>query len=299
MSSGVRRRVGFIVENGQGTLDISVHSLDFEEIHYEELKEYSNVIFEVKPIVVSFEVVKKNFEEIFTTASSYKEDIKDTKSAGPTEIHLSLESMVSMTQRIGNFLAAASSFLTNSEVRLEKVYGKDSKELESWNEFRRNLHKNKFSYRFMYELRNYSQHYGLPLSGFNLNLNDMLTTDKKVNFVMYLSKDELLKDKFNWKKLSCEIGLLEETTDIVPFLTEYFDVIKAIFIKFMDQFCPKLIECHEYVATFHKVFKIPEGVSPMLFKGESPNGQPPKDAEFVPTDQFNWVRSKYISSKMA
>jgi hypothetical protein len=73
MSSNMRRRVGYYVENEQGTFDASMFAVDFQEEHYKELEEYCKVIFDVQPIVIAFEVVRQNLEEIFLTASSYTE----------------------------------------------------------------------------------------------------------------------------------------------------------------------------------------------------------------------------------
>lgn len=297
MSTSVRRRVGYFVENEQGTLDISVHSKNFEERHYQELGHYSKVIFDVKPVITAFEIVRANFEEIFITASSYKEGLKDIMMLGPQEMHKSLEGMVALTQRVSNFLASASLFLTNAEVRLGKMFGEDSGELSEWNERRRTLHKNSFSYRFMYELRNYSQHYGLPVSGFNINIRHMLESNPSINLTMYLSKSELIKSKFNWGKLKGEIEAIDGNSDIVPHLKKYYKILRRIQLNYLDLYSNKILECSEYISTFHKIFKIPEGISPVLFIGDGTKDLPPKEVEYVPTDQFTWVCSKYLELK--
>lgn len=298
MTSRIRRRVGYFVENNEGKLDISIHSVDFDETCYQELTDYSKVIFNVQPIVTAFEIVKNNYEEIDSSAASYKNSVENLKMPNPKAIVESLDSGVILTQRVSNLLSSASSFLTNAEISLEKDFGKSSNELAMWNNYRRNLHKESFSYRFMYELRNYAQHYGLPMSGFNISITDMLESSTSIDLTMYVSRDSLLKNNFNWKKLRKEIEELEVNSDIIQYLNGYFEVIRKLLVKYLDIYGTKLLECYEYISTFHTVFKIPEGVSPMLFIGEGSKEHPiPKNVEYIPTDQFMWVRNKYIALK--
>jgi hypothetical protein len=295
MTSRVRRRVGYYHKRIDGTLDIALSKIDFDEECYEELTSCSKAIFELKPILIAFDMAKNNYDEIIESSNSYREFVKKELIPGPGYIQKSIDRMVVLTQRINNFLSSASSFLNNTEIKVDKVFGGGSCQSNLWNEYRRGLHKDSFSYRFMYELRNYSQHYGLPMSAANFDVANMLENTPSVNLSMSIYRESLLEENFNWKKLESEIRKLEKNTDIGPYLEEYMGILKKLIIKYLDLFKKKMLECFEYLTAFHKAFEIPEGVLPMLFIGEGNKTQPiPSKMVYMPADQFQWVHGKYL-----
>ncbi|SEG09623.1 hypothetical protein [Marinobacterium lutimaris] len=298
MSSSIRRRVGFFKEGENGGFDISIHSQDFDDECYAELNHITDVINKIKPAITSFEIVQNNIHEIKSSVEEHIEDLKSVKAPSPIVVDESLDAMVIFAQRVSNFLASASLYLTNSEVLIKKVFGKKSSELASWNEYRRSMHEESFAYRFMYDLRNYSQHYGLPISGHNVLIDNMLTNDKSIELSVYVSRNSLLEDDFNWRKLRAEIENQGENIDIIPLVDIYFGILKKLLVKYIDLHAEDLISCNSYISTFYKIFGIPKDTSPLLFIGEGTEDQPiPQHAEYIPTEQFKWVCKKYMNLK--
>ncbi|OOE86483.1 hypothetical protein, partial [Salinivibrio sp. AR640] len=69
------------------------------------------------------------------------------------------EVLSSISRYVSNFLSSSSIMLTILEQDFPSSESKND-----WNLKRRDLHKNNIEYQFCYELRNYSQHYNLPIN---------------------------------------------------------------------------------------------------------------------------------------
>lgn len=292
MASELCRRVGYCIENVDGTMDIAVNSTSFDEQCYQELNDTLKVVFDIKPIVTAFYAARENYRDLMTSVTSYLSNMKKVNSPSTIAINESLDSLALFTRQVSNFLATASLFLMNAKVRLGKIFGKSSNEITQWDNYRQNLHFNSFAYRFMYELRNYSQHYGLPISGLNLQIDNMTTINRSIDLTIYVCKKDLLRDNYNWK-IKAEIEALEEHTDIIPLLNEYNGILGQLFHKYTCLFENKILVCSKYINTFREVFKIPEKSLPMLFISEKMENQSlPDKRELIPFAQFNWVYNK-------
>lgn len=294
MSPEFSRRVGFCIENAYGTLDIAINPNNFDEVCYQELNDYLKVIFDVKPIVTAFVAVRENFADFMASIDNSLSIMKNYISPSSSAINKSLNCLSLLTRHVSNFLASGSLLLANSEVQLKKVFGKSSEEINSWNCYRRALHSNSFAYRFIYELRNFSQHYGLPISGFNFQSNNMAKGIRSNDLTIYVCKNDLLKDNYKWKGLREEIEALEERTDIVPLLNEYNELLGKLFQKYIELFAEKLMVCSKYINTFRETFKIPKGIPTMLFINEKGDSKSvPNKTELIPFDQFDWLYNTY------
>ncbi|KAF1080765.1 MAG: hypothetical protein GQF41_3175 [Candidatus Rifleibacterium amylolyticum] len=293
MSPKFSRKVGFCSENADGTLAIAINQKNFDEVCYQELNDYLKVVFDVKPIVTAFVAARENFADFMASAGNCLSIMKKMNSPSSEAINKSLDCLSLLTRHVSNFLATASLFLANSEVQLGKVFGESSEEINLWNDYRRTLHLNSFAYRFIYELRNFSQHYGLPISGLNFQIDNMAKISRSIDLTIYVCKKDLLTDNFNWKRLKKEIEALEERTDLIPLLSEYNEILGKLFQKYIELFADKLLVCSKYINTFRATFKIPEGVQPVLFINEKGDNQSvPGRTELIPFDQFDWVHNK-------
>jgi hypothetical protein len=69
-----------------------------------------------------------------------------------------------INRRLLNYLSSTRLFLDYSESRLKRTYGKTSDEVVVFKELCKMIFDTDFSYRFAYKLRNYTQHFGLPIT---------------------------------------------------------------------------------------------------------------------------------------
>lgn len=68
-----------------------------------------------------------------------------------------------INRRLSNYLSSMRLFLDYAECRLKRTYGADSHEIAEFETVCSDLFDDDFSYRFAYKLRNYAQHFGMPI----------------------------------------------------------------------------------------------------------------------------------------
>lgn len=152
-----------------------------------------------------------------------------------------------------NYLASARTFLDHSEYNLKKRHGENSERVEAFKRACKEIYDNCFSYRFLYKLRNYAQHCGLPIS--SLNLTSKLDKANKIRYslVIKFNRDELLSKYTEWgRQLTREIGQLPPEFDITPYVDEMMKCLGEICLKMLKndlvkakksaEFMEKLIE---------------------------------------------------------
>ncbi len=80
-------------------------------------------------------------------------------------------------------------------------------------------------YRFMYKLRDYAQHGGVPLSGLNVQRSSSGETE----LIPYLSRQTLLASSFNWgAPVGALIAASDEVIPVLPLVLEAFDALESI-----------------------------------------------------------------------
>jgi len=73
----------------------------------------------------------------------------------------------SLNRRLSNLLSSIRLFLDHSEFAFKRKYGKKSEEVEAFKKYASEKYDSSFSYRFVYKLRNYVQHCGIPIGSAN------------------------------------------------------------------------------------------------------------------------------------
>ena len=77
----------------------------------------------------------------------------------PASTHHGLE----LNRRLSNYLSSFRLFLDFSEARLKRRYGKTSTEAQQFKRVCAGVYDTSFAYRFCCKLRNYAQHFGMPI----------------------------------------------------------------------------------------------------------------------------------------
>lgn len=296
--SKIRRRIGHYIKTEDGKLDIAVHKNDFNTECYEELDRYIRVIFKIQPILISYESLIISHNELIQTIEKYKEQF--LKGGVPNSFYMDfvVSYLVESVQKATNFLSSATSFLSTSQVKLRRDFGERSREYIEWNTCRNTLRKNSFSYRLLYELRNYSQHSNIPISTAHIRLENMAVGTPAASAILYLSKKELLNSGYNWKSLGKEIQCLEDKINIIPFIEEYLSIVKILTYEYLCVYKNEILDCHQYMHALKRVLSFPENSVSVIFIGETLPGQPvPNKIEYIPFNQFKWVFNRYSELK--
>lgn len=262
-----------------------------------ELNERIRVIFNLEPIITALVGVERNYLELLDSIENHRSLLNKlgAESLNVLPILVAMEGKLSATQKITNFLSSASAFLVQTETQIRRLHGKDSNELMVWNKTRKDLHASSFSYRFMYELRNFTQHDSLPFSTFKV-LGTRASESVPMEFTTSITilRDWLLNKGYDWKKLKIEIERQPPEFDLLPFVTEYLNNLRQLCLaslKFCDS---RLAECGSYLATITKKLKLPEGTVPVIFDGESNSeDMPPPRVELIPMTEFKYLFQEY------
>ena len=294
--SPIRRRIGHFSRGENGTLDIAILKEDFNDKCYGELNQYINFISKLQPILISYETIELSYREFLELIKKYDQHFATVIAPDAAHIGILLGYLVETTQKIINFLSSATSFLTCSEVRLKKEFGKKSKQLDEWNEHRRNLHSQNVEYRFLYEMRNYSQHYHLPVSNIGVKLNNLAIGERSTSNTIEINRDELLSSGYDWREdIKEDIKGLDEKINVAPIVESYMNSLRKIAYKYFSVYEKEIQECHHYLVALRSFFAFPANSTPVIYIGETPEGQPaPQQAEFIPFYQFNWIHKHYL-----
>lgn len=260
-----------------------------------EFHEISNAVSNLQPIIFAFDVVERNYRELVDSIEGHRTRLNDLAVGNALPILSAMDGIILAIQKVSNFLSSASAFLAQTETQLRRVHGKDSPELNLWNEERKDLHATSFSYRFLYELRNFAQHRSLPLSSFNIAGERASETAPMVfKTRAVLLRDGLLGVGYDWKKLRVEIQQQPPEFELLPLIAEYLHSLRQLCLVAVQLQSARLAECARYFDAVRRTLKTPMGAVPVIFIGESSSKEkPPSRFEVFPMAQIEYLLREY------
>ncbi len=122
-----------------------------------------------------------------------------------------------LNRKLVNILTAAKLYVDQSNHELSSFYGKDSVMIKAWNEYRNKQHSESMSYQFMEVLRNYVQHYSLPIEsvGFRSTYDSGEKSPQTKKTVFAKANIESLLDFNDFKK--------EKNQELIHYLSNQAD----------------------------------------------------------------------------
>ena len=291
-SDNPRRRPGYHVPRAEGVFDSAVAHQDLSPESYEELNSLTSVIYEVQPTAFAYAILERNHNAIEATLAAEQQRYRSLFQEGRNPVEDGYSSLIVLTQWTNNFLSSASGFLDQTNRRLTSSHGKGSRELQDWTALRSSLHDSRFSYRFLYQLRHYAQHFALPLNNLQVNANRD-APDKALEYQLGLEirRDDLLKDGFDWKHAHAGIEAQDPSFDLLPLAREYLDSLALLCRAYLHFHSNRIADCGNYLRAYLKSFGIPSNAWPVLFIGESDvPGCAPGQVEWIPVQQFQFIQ---------
>jgi len=132
-----------------------------------------------------------------------------------------------------NFLTSARTFLDHFETFVKRKYGKSSEESELFKSIVSHEFDNEFAYSFMYKLRNYVQHCGMPPIDFEIKT----ITDEEnpsIEYVLNFNKNILLRDYDSWGAIvKPRIEAQEDLFPVIPIVESLLVSYKKIYSVFI------------------------------------------------------------------
>jgi hypothetical protein len=124
-------------------------------------------------------------------------------------------------------LSSIRTYLDHTETRLKREYGLASEEYKIFKTETSRTYDENFAYRFLYKLRNYSQHCGLPAGLLEVS---SFSENELPKYILKLSllRDDLLQN-FKWgNQVTEELCKQEEVFDILYLIKTKFNLLEKI-----------------------------------------------------------------------
>lgn len=198
-----------------------------------------------------YQIVNWNYSDYKELLSKYYDEYIER----PSTTHWSrMENMVlNVNRHILNFLASVRTFLDHSETNLKKRYGADSPRVGRFKSKCSVANDNSFSYRFMYKLKNYAQHCGMPVGALTLHseVANTETGETLESLAVLFKRDDLLSKYDSWgMNIVKELEELPPQFEINPHVDEVLKQIEKINLVLIQDDVPDLIKGANYIQEF-------------------------------------------------
>ncbi len=113
--------------------------------------------------------------------------------------------VIALNRRLLNYLSSFRMFIDHQERKLRRLQPSDTDWFRLFKD-RTAFHcDNNFSYRFFWRLRNYVQHCGLPLGGFEVTSKQDKDGNQVRHFSAYFDRDSLIDNFDDWKTVKDDL----------------------------------------------------------------------------------------------
>lgn len=203
---------------------------EFTSQEYNEIDEILNRFVQNSKMKWAFNIIKKNFETLFTSTDY---ELKKLSTGDLLWESLELASL-EINRHVLNYLASLNTFLDQTRKFLSKKFGKDSKELSSFDEMTNELFDGFFSYRFLYKLRNFTVHCGFSLCAIEIEYNH-----SQITFIPKFIYEDLMTDSSFWgpivrgdlEKIGKDFKAFDLFTESLTHFQKLSDFVISEFIK--------------------------------------------------------------------
>lgn len=221
---------------------------------YAEYKSNLKILIDFSNKQQLFTIINLNYEEFKNLVNTYLIEFKNS----PSMNWACTEIMVINTNRVLlNFLSAFRTLLDHMEYILKKDYGNESEEFKKFKKVCSEQYDNYFSYRFLYKLRNYTQHCGMPVGSFTIDSKVSNIESKKVEdyLAVYFDRDTLLNKYDSWGQIKNEIIDLPPKIEINPFVDDVMKCISRINLTVIEHDLEKVFRSTKYFENLLIPFK--------------------------------------------
>lgn len=215
---------------GRYEMDSEQNNLVITEfpINKEDLIEISNQISNIQQEFERLKVMYKMFiSDIFDFLKLNSELEKKNKVTNELDVNRFMMHLLSSGKLFVDF--AENQIKTKHRQKFKKFHKLTSQQYD-----------NSFAYRFCYNLRNFSQHVGIPISA--LHKKQDYVDDEKAIISLWIEKDYLLNSSFNWKKLRNEIEARNDI-DAVELVKSYMEAITILYGEY-NKFLLNIHHCN-------------------------------------------------------
>ena len=165
----------------------------------------------------------------------------------------------------------------------------------AWDKLRKDLHASSFSYKFIYQLRNYSQHRNLPFSRYLVSGESEPVSNHMIfKADIIVVRDKLLEDGEDLWNASTKAELKTQPSefDLLPFITEYLQHMRQLCLEALRFKNVQFVELNNYLGAITS--KNPADTIPIIYVGESESeNSPPPKAKIIPIEEFKCLLKEF------
>lgn len=224
------------------------------ELNIDEFEKISQAIRTIEQFLFDsqlFMIAELNSAEFIELVNNYLLNLSNKSST----IFYQRTLQLNLNRVFINFLSSTRSYLDYMERLLKKRYGTNSPLFIGFKEKCKTEFESNFSYRFLYNLRNYAQHKGFPIN--HITFSKQLTEDNPPKILAQLNvsidRDKILLD-YKWGKLTSEIQSLPLLIDVIPHVLSFLnslqkihsDIIKKLITTLQDSAILIIEKCNFY-----------------------------------------------------
>ncbi|EKN6013600.1 TPA: hypothetical protein ACJ2UR_003040 [Yersinia enterocolitica] len=158
-----------------------------------------------------------------------------------------------LNTRILNYMMSVKTLLDHMETSINRRYGGASTELAEFKALTAKEFDSKFSYRFMYKLRNFVQHCGMPPLSYTISKSlDETSSTISTELIVYFMRDELIRGFSKWgTQVKADLTQMDESFPIMPIFNEHINSIFKVYILFNEKnHMAKTLKAKEYIINF-------------------------------------------------
>lgn len=170
---------------------------------------------------------------------------------------------MNLNRLICNILASARMFLDHTEYNLKRTYGKSSTEFADFKKTCSHKYDTNISYRFLYKLRNFVQHCGMPVGIIEI----FSTKGKQENskwsgqleysnpnvlsshtLSIFFDRDRLLESFKDWgKRVKSDLSQMEERIEVTQHIRSFISDLSGIHRNVIDKSAKKIKTSYDYL----------------------------------------------------
>jgi hypothetical protein len=205
-----------------------------------------------------------NYQEFLESIIGYSAKYK--KEPANVTFEFLDEISLNINRTLLNYLFSVRAFLDHTEAKLKKIYGANSSNYLNFYKICSEEYDKNFSYRFLYRLRNYSQHCGLPIEQIYLESEEkpVFSGLIKSRLIVKFKKSTLLRYN-GWGPLKQEIDKLPDEIEVVSVVSSFWRSLDKVNNVLIEDNKTELFDSAEYIQHLISQIKSDEG-SPVIFR---------------------------------
>ncbi|CQQ89156.1 hypothetical protein ACOQH3_002491 [Yersinia enterocolitica] len=211
----------------------------FKTITEDEIKDINNdneIISEFQKNHMLIEYVIRNYNQLIEYLINIIKSVAESES---TDFEYPFQDFyLDINSLLVNYFTSIRTFLDHLDAYIKRSHGEKSEHYLYFKEITSKEFDNTFSYAFIYKLRNYVQHCGMPPISYNVNkqyLNNH--TEIQTSLDVFFLRDSLLNEYDGWgAKVKQDLVNQPSSFGLIPIIEEHISSLTTIYISFFSKY---------------------------------------------------------------